>query len=86
MESNIHISNRGETCYVDIEGTIGVPEEWQFDDPSSRVTTYEKFKENLTRLREINAEEDLGIAGLRGLKEGMRPSRKIEMHVCIQRL
>lgn len=57
MESNIHISNRGETCYVDIEGTIGVPEEWQFDDPSSRVTTYEKFKENLTRLREINAEE-----------------------------
>lgn len=57
MESNIHISNREGVCYVDIEGTIGVPEEWQFDDPSSRVATYEKFKENLTRLREINAEE-----------------------------
>ena len=36
-------------------------------------------------IREINAEEDLGLAGLRGLKEGMRPSRKIEMYVCIQR-
>ena len=36
-------------------------------------------------LREINAEEDLGIEGLRRLKEGMRPSRKIEMYVCTQR-
>lgn len=36
-------------------------------------------------IREINAEEDLGIEGLRGLKEGMRPSRKIEMYMCTQR-
>lgn len=56
MESNILISNREGTCYVDIEGTIGVPEEWQFDDPSSRVATYEKFKESLLRLREIHAD------------------------------
>lgn len=36
-------------------------------------------------IREINAEEDLGIEGLRSLKEGLRPSRKIEMCVCTQR-
>ena len=34
---------------------------------------------------EINAEEDLGIEGLRSLKEGMRPARKLEMYACIQK-
>lgn len=51
---NIKIINRDDTCHVDIEGTIGVPEAWQFDDPSSRVATYEKFKETLDRLRAID--------------------------------
>ena len=37
-------------------------------------------------LREINGEEDLGIEGLRELKEGLRPSRKIEMYACTQRV
>ena len=36
--------------------------------------------------REINGEEDLGIEGLRSLKEGLRPSRKIELYTCIQQL
>ena len=42
---------------MDIEGVIGVPEEWQFDQPSSRVATYEKFRDSLDRLREIDAPE-----------------------------
>lgn len=46
---------RLEPC--DIEGVIGVPEEWQFDQPSSRVATYEKFRDSLDRLREIDAPE-----------------------------
>lgn len=41
MQSDIQITNRNDTCFVDIEGVIGVPEEWQFDQPSSRVATYE---------------------------------------------
>ena len=40
MQSDIQITNRNDTCFVDIEGVIGVPEEWQFDQPSSRVATY----------------------------------------------
>lgn len=55
MQSNIQITNRSDTCFVDIEGTIGVPEAWQFDDPSSRIATYEKFKDNLDRLRGIDS-------------------------------
>lgn len=34
MQSDIQITNRNDTCFVDIEGVIGVPEEWQFDQPS----------------------------------------------------
>lgn len=34
----------------------------------------------------VNAEEDLGIEGLRKLKEGMRPCQKIEMYTCIQQV
>ena len=57
MQSDIQITNRNNTCFVDIEGVIGVPEEWQFDQPSSRVATYEKFRDSLDRLREIDAPE-----------------------------
>lgn len=57
MQSDIQITNRNDTCFVDIEGVIGVPEEWQFDQPSSRVAAYEKFRDSLDRLREIDAPE-----------------------------
>ena len=52
MQSDIQITNRNDTCFVDIEGVIGVPEEWQFDQPSSRVATYEKFREKYQRLNQ----------------------------------
>ena len=56
--------------------------------PNPELSTFARhalFQRLGEETREINAEEDLGIEGLRGLKEGMRPSRKIEMYVCTQR-
>lgn len=55
MKSQIQISNSADRCQIDIEGVIGVPEEWQFDNPDSRVATYEKFRESLRRITEIEA-------------------------------
>lgn len=57
MKTNIQIKNEAEQCLIEIEGTIGVPEEWQFDDPDSRVATYERFREAVARIAAIDAEE-----------------------------
>ncbi len=41
----IRISNRSAAeTVVEIEGVIGVPEWWQFDDEAQRVATYDKFR------------------------------------------
>ena len=47
MQSQIEIRNTARGCEIDIEGTIGVPEAWQFDDPGARVATYEKFRDTV---------------------------------------
>ncbi|MDE6508110.1 MAG: Clp protease ClpP [Alistipes sp.] len=57
MNSNIQINNAADVCRIDIEGTIGVPEAWQFDEPEQRVATYEKFRETVRRISEIEAPE-----------------------------
>lgn len=57
MKSEIQISNNSEVCHIDIEGTIGVPEEWQFDLPETRIATYEKFRDALQRITGIEAPE-----------------------------
>lgn len=57
MQSNIYIQNSAEGCVVDIEGTIGVPEACQADDPDARVTTYEKFRDTVRRIAAIEAPE-----------------------------
>ncbi|MDE5695676.1 MAG: ATP-dependent Clp protease proteolytic subunit, partial [Alistipes sp.] len=57
MNSNIQINNAADVCRIDIEGTIGVPEAWQFDEPEQRVATYEKFRETVRRIGEIEAPE-----------------------------
>lgn len=57
MKSEIQINNSAEVCQIDIEGTIGIPEEWQFDDPEARVATYERFSEALQRIAGIEAPE-----------------------------
>lgn len=58
MEKNgIRITNAADVCHIDIEGTIGVPEEWQFDQPSSRVATYEKFRDTVQAIAGIDSPE-----------------------------
>lgn len=57
MTTNIHIENAADLCRIEIEGTIGVPEEWQFDDPDRRVATYERFREAVARIAEVEAPE-----------------------------
>lgn len=57
MKSEIQIDNNAGVCRIDIEGTIGVPEEWQFEEPEARVATYEKFRGAVRRIAEIDAPE-----------------------------
>ena len=53
MNSTIKIKNEREVAIIDIEGTIGLSESWQYDNPESRVATYEEFKECVSRIADI---------------------------------
>lgn len=53
----ILIKNEAETCIIDIEGTIGIPEEWQFEHPDQRVATYEGFREAVQRIAHVESRE-----------------------------
>lgn len=53
MNQSIKIKNEVDTSIIDIEGTIGVPESWQCDNPETRVTTYERFRESVSRIADI---------------------------------
>lgn len=55
MQTKITIRNEAHTCYIDIEGTIGVPEQHQFENASTRVATFDKFREEVARIAEIAA-------------------------------
>ncbi|WP_290534293.1 Clp protease ClpP [Alistipes sp.] len=57
MKSEIQIKDKAGSCTIEIEGTIGVPEEWQFEEPEARVATYEKFRDAVRRIAEIEAPE-----------------------------
>lgn len=57
MKSEIQINNSAGVCRIDIEGTIGIPEEWQFDDPEARVATYEKFRDAVRRIAGTDSPE-----------------------------
>ncbi len=57
-KNNISIRNLSpERSVIDIEGTIGVDENLQFNNPGARVATYEKLTETLLRISEIEAPE-----------------------------
>lgn len=53
MNSQIKIKNEVDCTTIDIEGTIGLSEEWQFDNPESRVATYERFRERVSEIADI---------------------------------
>lgn len=51
----IKIVNNLDSAVIDIEGTIGVAEEAQFDNPQQRVATYERFRQKLSEIEQIEA-------------------------------
>lgn len=57
MQTKITIRNEAHTCYIDIEGTIGVPEQHQFENASTRVATFERFREEVSRIAQIAAKK-----------------------------
>ena len=57
MNQNIRIKNEVDCTIIDIESTIGVDESWQFDNPDSRVATYERFKEYVSQISDIRNSE-----------------------------
>ncbi len=57
MERQIKISNEASLCTIDIEGTIGIPESEQFADSTHSVATYERFSQEVERIKEIEAKE-----------------------------
>lgn len=58
MIAEIKITNaKPGVTSIDIEGVIGVPEEWQFDEPGGRVATYKKFRDTLDAISRIRSGE-----------------------------
>lgn len=57
MNSKIEIKDEATHAMIDIEGTIGVAEEWQFDDAASRVVTYERFREQVAAIAAIGCSD-----------------------------
>lgn len=52
----ICITNQAPTrAIIDIEGIIGIPEWWQFDDPTDRVATFDKFKKKCGEIKNLKA-------------------------------
>lgn len=58
MQTSIHIHDdaRGR-CSIDIEGTIGLQEAAQFENPGRRVATYERFRDVVRCVGAIEADE-----------------------------
>lgn len=52
----IRMSSRAAGAVViDIEGIIGVPEDWQFENQDQRVSTYERFRQTIGQIAVIEA-------------------------------
>ena len=84
MESEIQINNTAGVCQIDIEGTIGVPEEWQFEEPDARVATYERFRDTLRRIAEIEAPEV--VVNIRSTGGDVNDELLEENHVFIENI
>lgn len=53
MQTKITIRNEAQTCYIDIEGTIGVEQQ---ASGSSGVATYEEFRREVERIKQVAAQ------------------------------
>ena len=54
MNQTIRIKNSADSTIIDIEGTIGLSEEWQFENAENRVATYERFRESVAHIADIS--------------------------------
>ncbi len=58
MSGKITITNqKGPVATIDIEGVIGVAEQWQFEEPGERVATYETFRATVESLKGLRSPE-----------------------------
>ena len=57
METQIKITNEASVCTIDIEGTIGLEESEQFADSTHSIATYERFREEIDRIKAVEADE-----------------------------
>ena len=63
----IKIANKSTHAEIRIEGIIGIPENWQFDNPNERVSTYDKFLAQIETIKGIGANRiTVHIASLGG--------------------
>lgn len=51
----INISAQADRVVIDIEGVIGIPEWWQFDNPEDRVATYDTFRQRVDAIRRLSS-------------------------------
>ena len=52
----INITNQSaDNASIDIEGVIGIPEWWQFDDPKNKVSTWNTFKSKVEEIKNLKA-------------------------------
>ena len=52
--NSIKITASADSAVIDIEGNIGTPEEWQFEQNDNRVATYSKLRTQLEQLSSLN--------------------------------
>lgn len=65
---NIIITNQtAEHAEIRIEGTIGIPEDWQFNNPDERISTYDKFAKKISEIKNMSAKTaDIHISSYGG--------------------
>ncbi len=52
----ISITNAAaDVAEINIEGTIGIPAGWQFENPDGKTSTYDEFTGNLLKIKNINS-------------------------------
>ena len=57
METQIKITNEASVCTIDIEGTIGLEESEQFAGSTNSIATYERFREEIEKIKAVEADE-----------------------------
>jgi ATP-dependent Clp endopeptidase proteolytic subunit ClpP len=53
--NQITIKNEAKNVEIDIDGIIGVPEWWQFDNHEDKTSTYDKFTKAVNNIKNIKA-------------------------------